>query len=337
MNDISMVMTALIATAVTGLSGVFFIPFLKKIKFGQMINDIGPTWHKSKQGTPTMGGFMFIIGIFAAALIGFGILSQSNTREAEGYALMNNAKFFAGLFAALAFAFTGFVDDYIKVVKKRNLGLTEIQKLIMQITIGIIYLFTLYLTGTASTSVWIPFIGHWQLGLFYYPVALFIIVGFVNAVNLTDGLDGLASSITFVSAIAFMIAASLLKLGGMNILATALAGGCLGFLIWNFYPAKVMMGDTGSMFLGGLVIALAFGMDIPLILVLFGVIYWIDTFSVILQRLSVKLTGKRLFKMSPIHHHFEMLGYTEVKIVFLFSLIQFIGCVLGIIAIVLLV
>ena len=159
---------------------------------------------------------------------------------------------------------------------------------------------------------------------------LFIIVGFVNAVNLTDGIDGLAASVTFVVALAYMAVSAYLSAAGMNILSAALAGGCLGFLLWNFHPAKVFMGDTGSMFLGGAVVALAFDCGMPLLLVFVGIIYWIEALSVMLQVTSYKLTGKRIFKMSPIHHHFEMSGYSEVKIVLLFSLVALAGCALGV-------
>ena len=189
----------------------------------------------------------------------------------------------------------------------------------MQFLIAAAYLACLYLSGDTSTMVIIPFIGQINLGLFYYPLAVLFIVFAVNAVNLTDGIDGLASSVTFVASIVFLIICSILSLTKMSLLAVSLAAGCLGFLVWNFHPAKVFMGDTGSMFLGGAVTALAFGIGNPVILVLVGIIYMVEALSVVLQVISFKTTGKRIFKMSPIHHHFELSGWSEVKIVLVFS------------------
>jgi len=174
----------------------------------------------------------------------------------------------------------------------------------------------------------VPPFGQIDLGIFYYVLAMIIIIGFVNAVNLTDGIDGLASSVTFVYAVIFIVISAIAGLDRNGMLAAALAGGCLGFLVWNFYPAKVFMGDTGSMFLGGMVVALAFGVDMPIIILLAGVIYLIEAFSVMIQVFCYKLTGKRLFKMSPIHHHFELSGYSEIKIVLLFSAVGLVGGIL---------
>ncbi len=333
MSGIITLVTAVIAFVLTAVLGIWVIPFLKKIKYGQTINDIGPTWHKSKQGTPTMGGVMFIIGIIVASIVGFAMMAyEYEGLFAQNY-LIENVRFFAGIVMALAFGFLGFIDDYIKVVKKRNLGLTAIQKIIIQLIISIAYLATIYLAGDTSTVIVIPFIGQLNLGIFYYPFCVFLIIGFVNAVNLTDGIDGLASSVTFVTAIGFMVMSTMLNYMGMTLLSIALAGGCVGFLIWNFHPAKVFMGDTGSMFLGGMVVALAFGIGLPLIIVLAGIIYLIEAFSVMLQVASFKLTGKRIFKMSPIHHHFEMSGYSEVKIVALFSFVALLGCIAAAVAV----
>ena len=181
--------------------------------------------------------------------------------------------------------------------------------------------------------LWFPIIGYLDFGVFYYPLMVLFIVFIVNAVNLTDGIDGLAASVTFVAAIGFMLITMIMGFAGMGIMATALAGACIGFLVWNFHPAKVFMGDTGSMFLGGMVVALAFGVGLPVILVLVGILYIIEALSVVIQVTSFKLTGKRVFKMSPIHHHFEMSGYSEVKIVALFSLITLIGCALAVLAV----
>lgn len=333
MNGSILVITAVVSFAVTSLLGIFLIPFLRKLKYGQTILDIGPSWHKNKQGTPTMGGFMFIIGILLAVGIGFLMYQNSTDVAVDGIDLINNIKLLAGIMMALAFGFIGFIDDYVKVAKKRNLGLTAGQKLILQFLVAAFYLTTIYMAGDRSTALIIPFFGQLDLGIVYFPLAAIGIVYIVNSVNLTDGLDGLSSSVTFVAALGFMMMTSILGASQMNILATALAGGVLGFLIWNFYPAKVFMGDTGSMFLGGIIVALAFGIGIPLILGFVGIIYIIESLSVVLQVISFKTTGKRIFKMSPIHHHFEMSGYPEIKIVAMFSLITLAGAVLAILSV----
>ncbi len=328
MNTTVLLLTVLTAFVVTAALGFPLIPFLRRLKFGQTILDIGPSWHKKKQGTPTMGGIMFVIGATIAIVAGFLGLSMGGAAGGRG-----NLKLFSGIVMALAFGAVGFLDDYIKVVKKQNLGLTARQKYLMQLIIAVFYLTMLWLAGDRSSIVIIPFIGQWNLGLLYYPFAVIVITGFVNAVNLTDGIDGLASSVTFVYALCFVVIAGLLGAAQAGVIAAALAGGVLGFLVWNFYPAKVFMGDTGSLFLGGLVVALAFDVGIPLLLVLAGVIYWCEAFSVILQVISFKTTGKRIFKMSPIHHHFELSGWSEIKIVTVFSLVTLAGSLLAILAV----
>lgn len=323
------ILTAVVAFVVSSLLGIILIPFLKKIKFGQTINDVGPTWHKNKQGTPTMGGFLFIVGVMIASAIGLVILRISNPDGADNTAVYNT-RVIAGLIMALAFGFVGFVDDYIKVVKKRNLGLKARQKLVMQFLIAAAYIATLYLAGDTSTVVVFPMIGQLDFGWLYYPLIVVGIVGFVNAVNLTDGIDGLAASVTFVAAIGFMVISSVLDFGGICIVSTALAGSCLGFLVWNFYPAKTFMGDVGSMFLGGMVVALGMGVGLPILLIPVGIIYIVEILSVVIQVTSFKLTGKRVFKMSPIHHHFEMCGWKETKIVIVFSAVTFVFSALAV-------
>ncbi|MEG1779323.1 MAG: phospho-N-acetylmuramoyl-pentapeptide-transferase, partial [Oscillospiraceae bacterium] len=329
------ILTAVIAFVVTSVLGLVVIPFLHKLKYGQTILDIGPSWHKKKQGTPTMGGIMFVVGITIAAVVGYLYFAAANKENMLPGQNLGTTKFLLGLVMAFLFGCVGFLDDYIKVVKKRNEGLSAGQKSFFQLLIAAAYLITLYIAGDSSTVVIIPFLGQFDMGLFYYPFMIFIIVGVVNAVNLTDGIDGLASSVTLVVALCFMCISTLLSSWQMNILATALAGGCMGFLVWNFYPAKVFMGDTGSLFLGGLVVAIAFGLNMPVILALVGIVYLIETLSVIMQVTSFKLTGKRIFKMSPIHHHFEMSGYSEIKIVALFSFVTLIGCILAILSVIL--
>ncbi|WP_405347007.1 phospho-N-acetylmuramoyl-pentapeptide-transferase [Ruminococcus sp.] len=305
---------AVVSFAITAIIGRYLIPFLHKLNFGQTILDIGPNWHKNKQGTPTMGGIMFVIGIVIATSAGVLLY-------AIGHGLDSVSRFvFAGLLFALLNGGIGFIDDYVKVVKKRNLGLTAIQKLVLQFLAAAIYLFVMYLCKD-NTEILIPFVGYVDLGFFYYIVMAVVLVGIVNAVNLTDGIDGLAGSVTFFACLFMMLIANVLGNHVANVLfAAAAAGGCLGFLIWNFHPAKCFMGDTGSLFLGAMVCAIALAMDMQLLLILIALVYLIEMFSVMLQVTYFKLThGKRLFKMSPIHHHFEMCGWSEMKIVCVFS------------------
>ncbi|SCH28859.1 Phospho-N-acetylmuramoyl-pentapeptide-transferase [uncultured Ruminococcus sp.] len=325
-SGVATILTAVIAFGLTASLGIFLVPYLKKLKYGQTIKEIGPTWHQAKNGTPTMGGIMFIIGIIVAVIAGYITALIAFDFQIDQ---IQSIKLVAGVVMALGFGLMGYVDDYIKVVKKRNLGLRAREKLLVQFVLSVGYLFILKMAGALSTIVEIPFFGQVDFGWFYYPFMVVLIVGFVNAVNLTDGVDGLASSVTFVFALAFMVYTMKLTLPYLGLFAVAVAAGCLGFLVWNFHPAKVFMGDTGSMFLGGCVVALAFGLDMPLLLFIVGFIYWGEAASVILQVISFKLTGKRIFKMSPIHHHFEMSGWSEVKIVGVFSLVTLIVCVIG--------
>ena len=314
-------LTVAISFTVTASLGIVLIPFLKKLNFGQTIREEGPAWHKKKQGTPTMGGIMFIIGMTVAVVVVF----VSAQGVFEGETMLLTTKLFAGLFMAIAFGMLGFLDDYISVKKKRNLGLTEKQKLLIQFVIAAVYLYSIYLAGGTTETV-IPFIGTIDLGFFYYILAALAIVGLVNAANFADGVDGLNSTVTLMSAIALLICAYLLSFNGITILSAALAGSCIGFLLWNFNPAKVFMGDTGSMFFGAAVCAIAFAINRPILLIFAGIIYIIEILSVILQVNYFKITkGKRLFKMSPIHHHFEMSGWSEVKICFVFGTVAAIG------------
>ena len=332
MNTTAILAVAAIGFAVSAVSGYFLIPYLHKLHFGQTILDIGPSWHKNKQGTPTMGGFMFIFAILIASVVGYFMLSQGENDLWHG-TQVEIARYWGTILLAVSFGIIGFVDDYIKVVKKRNLGLTAIQKLIMQFVAAGLYMLILYTAGDTSTVLIIPFLGQLDLGLVYFPLCVVGIVYITNSVNLTDGLDGLCGSVTCVSALGFMMVSAAMGFGGINLLSTALAAGCLGFLVWNFYPAKVFMGDTGSMFLGGMVTGLAFGVGMPLILAFLGIIYICESMSVVLQVISFKTTGKRIFKMSPIHHHFEMCGLSEVKIDFAFSAVTAVGAVLAVLAV----
>ena len=326
-----LILSILIAFGVSLIVGPVAIPLLHKLKFGQQVRDDGPKQHLKKSGTPTMGGLMFIIGIPIAVVVAYLFMHASTVGDPMS-AIMR-ARMFYGLVLALLFGAIGFLDDYLKVVKKQNEGLTEKQKMALQILFGAVYLLLLHISGTQSTMVTIPYIGTYDFGVFYYVFAMFAIIALSNAVNFTDGLDGLLSSVTLVLSIGYLIFCYLLGMGEMGIMAGALGGGCIGFLFWNHYPAKVFMGDTGSLFMSGMVIALAFGTGLPFFVVLFGIIYVIEIGSVVLQRCYFKLThGKRIFKMSPIHHHFEMSGYTEKQIVVMFAVITAIGSALGILA-----
>ena len=337
MKDLTSVIAAAVAFALTAGSGYFVIPYLKKLKFGQTILDIGPKWHKGKQGTPTMGGVMIIAGMLLSLLAAFGYSAAISGRFAselhDSYRL---SVFLSGIFLALGMSAIGFMDDYIKVVKKRNLGLTARQKTFLQLLVAAAYLVSLCLSGMKTTTI--PFIGDINIvkgaGLLFWPIALMFIYGFTNAVNLTDGIDGLASAVTLVVACAFMLASGFLYQFGVNALSAALAGACCGFIVWNAKPAKVFMGDTGSMFLGGMVVAISFGTERPVLLLLAGITYFAEALSDILQVAHYKRTKKRIFKMAPLHHHFEMCGWSEQKIVLVFSGVAALGCLLALLPII---
>ena len=331
---LALAFAGLLSFVISFVLGFALIPWLRKLKFGQqIIENEGPVWHKSKQGTPTMGGILFIIStvISTAVVLVTDKLLGGNIFEGEGAnSVQLRVKLIAGVALAIGFGIIGFADDYIKVVKKRNLGLTVIQKTVAQLLLMAGYLLTLTLNGL--TYMKIPFLGAVDLSWFSWIFGICVIYGTVNAVNFTDGIDGLCAGVTSVTAIAFIAAAVMSRFFGIGVLSASLFGGCLGYLIWNYYPAKVMMGDTGSMFLGGLVVALAYAIDCPLILLFFGILYVIEGLSDVLQIGYFKLThGKRIFKMAPIHHHFEMCGWKERKIVTVFSLVNFIGCAIGLV------
>lgn len=321
MNSILFVTVTVASFAITALLGRWLIPELHKLKFGQTIREVGPKWHKNKQGTPTMGGLMFILGIAVAMMACLPVFYTLGVEET----FLMKVKVFAGLGMAVAFGAIGFMDDYISILKKRNLGLTEKQKLVLQFDVAAAYFLSLGLAGE-PTATTIPFVGQLDLGWFYYILAAIVLVGLVNAVNFTDGIDGLNSTVSFFVFLALSLCAGALSMTGLTALGLAAAAGCVGFLLWNWHPAKVFMGDTGSLFLGGMVGALAFGLDLPILLLPVGLVYWAEILSVVLQVTYFKSThGKRLFKMSPIHHHFEMCGWSEVKICLVFGLVALLG------------
>ncbi len=332
---------AVIAFGISFGLGYVVIPFLHKLKFGQTILDIGPNWHKNKQGTPTMGGILFILGtviafvamviidkILGGDIIGSVITSGSAenlVNEISEVAKSNYIKVIGGLIMALGFAFIGFLDDYIKVVKKRNLGLTILQKTVLQVVLMVGYLLVLYINDPTGAML-IPFVGVVETKVFFWLIGFAVIYATTNAVNFTDGIDGLCGSVTLTAGISFIAIAALHNRLGVSLLASCLVGALVGYLIWNWHPAKVMMGDLGSMFLGGLIVAFAYAVDCPIIILLTGIIYVAEFGSDIIQIGYFKLThGKRIFKMAPIHHHFEMCGWKEVKIVKIFSAINFLG------------
>lgn len=313
----------LVALVLTLLPGRYVISYLHKLKFGQHILEIGPRWHRAKQGTPTMGGVLFILAIVLATLI-FGV----------PYFAHGDLRPLAVLVPALIFGGAGMVDDLTKIRKKQNEGLTPIQKLLLQTAAAAVFLTLLRVWGYDSGELYIPFVNI-TLSLNWYVYAVIcavFIVGMDNAVNLTDGIDGLCAGVTLPVGALFCAVALTCSDGAyasVSVPAAALCGGMLGFLYFNFNPARVFMGDTGSLFLGGMVCALAFAVNAPVLLILAGAVYILEAASVILQVLYFKLShGKRIFRMAPIHHHFEMCGWKEKKIFFVFTALTALLCLL---------
>ena len=314
----SILITGLVAGVLSGGIGYFLIPMLRALKAGQSIREVGPTWHNNKAGTPMMGGIMFILATILCLL--FRIPS------------MVEYSVFYVLILALCFGLIGFLDDFTKMKFKRNLGLTSLQKMLLQMAVSAVYLYLLYSRGVLTCDIYIPFI---NVSFYLHPIvyiffAMFVMVGTVNSVNLTDGVDGLSSSVTVPVMVFFAAAAISMGRLDLALLPACLVGGLIAYLFYNWHPAKVFMGDTGSLFLGGVVCGLAFALDMPLILILVGFVYICETLSVIIQVTYFKAThGKRIFKMSPIHHHFELCGWKEEKIVIVFASISAIMCILA--------
>ncbi len=317
---------AMTAFAVSAAIGIYLIPLLKKINFGQTIYEKGPKWHQAKNGTPIMGGFMFILGSAAAIAVGYAFYKVNLKNNLEQADMNSFYKLLAGYIFALLNCSIGFMDDYIKAVKKQNLGLKAKQKMILQLIYACAFLAALYMLGDKATTITFPWLGDLNFGIFYYPIMILYIIFLTNAVNLTDGVDGLCGTVTVVAGLSFVMLTASMGIWEYSIFSMAIAGGCLGFLLWNLYPAKVFMGDTGSMFLGGAIVAIGFATRQHLLLALIGIVYVCEALSVVIQVAYFKLThGKRLFKMSPIHHHFELSGFSEYKIVITFAIVALIA------------
>ncbi len=311
----SAIYAILIAFVINIVLCPIIIPFLTRLKFGQNVRDDGPQSHLVKSGTPTMGGIMILISLIISSL----------------FFLKGNKDGMAVLFVTIGYGIIGFIDDYIKVVKKRSLGLRAYQKIIGQLIITGVFLYYLYNYSNIGTDIYIPFTNGktLELGVLFIPFFFIVMVGTVNSVNLTDGLDGLASGVTILVVIFFLFNALSINKSLLPITGAAV-GALLGFLLFNTHPAKVFMGDTGSLALGGLVASIAIIMKMPLFIIIVGIIYVLEALSVILQVGYFKLTkGKRLFKMAPIHHHFEQCGWKEVKVVAVFYIVTAIACLVG--------
>ena len=305
------------AFVLTLVLGRLLIPMLRAMKAGQSIREAGPIWHNYKAGTPMMGGLMFILSSCLVLALSAFVMEDFTVLYVLGL--------------SLCFGFIGFLDDFTKLKFKRNLGLTSAQKAMLQMAVSALFLYAMYKSGM-DTHLYIPFFNvSFQLHpIVFIFFAMFVMVGCVNAVNLTDGVDGLCSSVTIPVMVFFAAASLALGRADMALLPATLVGGLIAYLFYNWHPAKVFMGDTGSLFLGGVVCSMAFALEMPLILILVGFVYICETMSVILQVSYFKLThGKRLFKMSPIHHHFEMSGWKEEKIVLTFAGVTAVMCVLA--------
>lgn len=330
MNYNLMYIVALLATfGITVLVSRKLIPILKSRKMGQTILEIGPRWHKNKEGTPTMGGLAFIVAVVIVGVAGSIYLALTD-------GIRMTLPFMFTLAYGVCNGLIGCVDDTAKLKKKQNEGLTAPQKFLLQLIAAALYLLGMTLVCGIDTTIYIPFFSvELDIGFFYYIIALLLLTGVDNAVNLTDGIDGLCSSVTLVVGLFFTAAGYMNGLaepdGATILLGAVMIGACGGFLVYNFYPARVFMGDTGSLFLGGLVVGGSFMIGNPLLVVVFGIVYIIETASVILQVGYFKIThGKRLFKMAPIHHHFEKCGWSEIKIVVVASIVTAVMAALSI-------
>ena len=312
------ILSFIVAFGVSAIAGQILIPVLRRLKAGQSIREDGPTWHMSKQGTPTMGGLMFILAVVMATLVAGWEELQAGSRN-HIYVLL----------LALVFGGIGFIDDFQKLRHRANEGLTAAQKFLLQLVAAIVFVILLRRDGYLTPNLYIPFFNvelvlPWVV---YMVFAAFVMVGTVNAVNLTDGVDGLATGVTLPVALFYMAVSAWYGREDVAVLSAALAGGLAAFLIYNFHPAKVFMGDTGSLFLGGMVCGLAFALNIPLVIPVIGLIYVAEVLSDIIQVVYFKKTGgKRFFRMAPLHHHLELGGWSETKLFCVFSGITLLLC-----------
>jgi len=329
----------IISFAIAALIGKFLIPFMHKISFGQTIEKfVGSKLesHQKKQGTPIMGGFMFIISSVVMTIVGYVVYRVSTLDITSIETSKNVLRMVACIIYAICFAGIGFADDYTKAVKKQNLGLTAKQKMLFQFLFSALFLGVLYSLGDTSTEIDFIFASV-DFGILYYPIMILFMIFLSNAVNLTDGIDGLCGSVTVITMLTLSTICGLMSLNEISIFAIAIAGGCLGFLVWNLHPAKVFMGDTGSMFLGGAFVAIGMCTHKHLLIVLVGIVYVLEALSVVIQVTYFKITkkrsgtGKRIFKMTPIHHHFELCGFSEYKIVITFSIVALIAGIISVI------
>ncbi len=329
----------ILSFVISAFIGKFLIPFMHKISFGQTIEKfVGSKLesHQKKQGTPIMGGFMFIISSVVMTIIGYVVYRLFSLDITSTDTTKDLLRMFACIVYALCFCGIGFADDYTKAVKKQNLGLTPKQKMLFQFIFSALFLTVLYLLGDTSTKIDFIF-ANVDFGILYYPVMILLMIFLSNAVNLTDGVDGLCGSVTVITMLSLSTICGLMKLNEISIFAMAIAGGCLGFLVWNLHPAKIFMGDTGSMFLGGAFVAIGMCTHQHLLFVLVGFIYVCEALSVVIQVTYFKITkkiygeGRRIFKMTPIHHHFELSGFSEYKVVVVFSIVSLITGILAIV------
>ena len=313
------ILAVIIAFAISAALCPVVIPFLHKLKFGQQVREVGPQAHLKKQGTPTMGGVVFVLSVIITSL----------------FYMKDYPKIIPILFMTVGFGMVGFLDDYIKIVKKNSDGLSPKQKLLFQFVITGIFAYYLMTSNEVETGMLIPFTGgmehgfYLELGWLFVPALFFIVLGTDNGVNFTDGLDGLCTSVTILVATFFTVVA-IGENAGISPITGAVVGSLLGFLLFNVYPAKVFMGDTGSLALGGFVASSAFMMQMPLFIAIVGIIYLVEVLSVIIQVTYFKKTGgKRIFKMAPIHHHFELCGWSETRVVAVFSIVTAILCLIA--------
>lgn len=319
--DISIQVLALVSSFIIAvIIGPFVIPMLRRLKFGQTVRDDGPSSHLKKTGTPTMGGVIFLVPILIASV----------------YYASKDFRILPLAFVTLGFGTIGFIDDFIKVVKKRKDGLYPHQKMLGLLFVATVFAFYIDRYTNVGTDIIVPFLGThatFDLVWLFIPFTIIVLIATTNAVNITDGLDGLAAGVTLVVMVFFTVVAMTQKEWDyIKVFSAIVAGSCFGFLIYNMHPARVFMGDTGSLALGGAVAAIAVMMKMPLFILIVGIIYVIETLSVILQVGSFKLRGTRIFRMAPIHHHFELEGWKETRVVWTFVSITAVFCVIGIIA-----